>query len=56
MAEPMSFPADFSPSDRLMSKIERAHHAMVDGVSGVDVSLVLLDMSPDTQSCRWAAT
>ena len=28
--------------------IERAHHAMVDGVSGVDVSLVLLDMSPDT--------
>ena len=27
--------------------IERAHHAMVDGVSGVDVSLVLLDTTPD---------
>jgi WS/DGAT/MGAT family acyltransferase len=27
--------------------IERAHHAMVDGVSGVDVSLVLLDVTPD---------
>ena len=28
--------------------IERAHHAMVDGVSGVDVSVVLLDASPDS--------
>ncbi|MGH9085706.1 MAG: wax ester/triacylglycerol synthase family O-acyltransferase [Acidimicrobiales bacterium] len=27
--------------------IERAHHAMVDGVSGVDVSLALLDLTPD---------
>ena len=27
--------------------VERAHHAMVDGVSGVDVSLVLLDTTPD---------
>jgi WS/DGAT/MGAT family acyltransferase len=27
--------------------IERAHHAMVDGVSGVDVSMVLLDNEPD---------
>jgi WS/DGAT/MGAT family acyltransferase len=27
--------------------IERAHHSMVDGVSGVDVSLVLLDTEPD---------
>lgn len=27
--------------------IERAHHAMVDGVSGVDVSLVLLDATPE---------
>jgi WS/DGAT/MGAT family acyltransferase len=27
--------------------IERAHHAMIDGVSGVDVSLSLLDTDPD---------
>jgi WS/DGAT/MGAT family acyltransferase len=27
--------------------IERAHHALIDGVSGVDVSLVLLDTTPD---------
>lgn len=27
--------------------VERAHHAMVDGVSGVDVSAVILDASPD---------
>jgi diacylglycerol O-acyltransferase len=27
--------------------VERAHHAMVDGVSGVDVSLTLLDTTPD---------
>ncbi len=26
--------------------VERAHHAMVDGVSGVDVSMVLLDTEP----------
>ena len=34
--------------------IERAHHAMVDGVSGVDVSLVLLDTSPDAPAERAA--
>ena len=34
------------PGDRV-ALIERAHHAMVDGVSGVDVSLVLLDTTPD---------
>jgi WS/DGAT/MGAT family acyltransferase len=36
--------------------IERAHHAMVDGVSGVDVSLVLLDATPDapdTPAADW---
>jgi WS/DGAT/MGAT family acyltransferase len=27
--------------------IERAHHAMIDGVSGIDVSLTLLDLTPD---------
>jgi WS/DGAT/MGAT family acyltransferase len=27
--------------------IERAHHAMIDGVSGIDVSLTLLDTTPD---------
>lgn len=30
--------------------VERAHHALIDGVSGVDVSLVLLDLSPTTPS------
>jgi diacylglycerol O-acyltransferase len=36
--------------------IERAHHAMVDGVSGVDVSLALLDLTPDApdvEAPRW---
>jgi diacylglycerol O-acyltransferase len=36
--------------------IERAHHAMVDGVSGVDVSLALLDLTPDApdvDASRW---
>ena len=27
--------------------IERAHHAMIDGVSGIDVSMTLLDTMPD---------
>ena len=27
--------------------VERAHHAMIDGVSGIDVSLTLLDSTPD---------
>ena len=27
--------------------IERAHHAMIDGVSGIDVSVTLLDTTPD---------
>ena len=34
-------------SDDRIALVERAHHAMIDGVSGVDVSLVLLDTSPD---------
>ena len=34
--------------DGRVALIERAHHAMVDGVSGVDVSLVLLDSAADT--------
>ena len=33
--------------DGRVALIERAHHAMVDGVSGVDVSLVLLDSAAD---------
>ena len=32
--------------------IERAHHAMVDGVSGVDVSVALLDSRPDAPTPR----
>lgn len=38
--------------------IQRAHHALVDGVSGVDVSLVLLDASPDpgdVEPSDWSA-
>jgi diacylglycerol O-acyltransferase len=37
--------------------IERAHHAMVDGVSGVDISMVLLDLTADepaTEPSPWA--
>lgn len=30
--------------------IERVHHALVDGVSGVDVATVLLDVSPEVES------
>jgi len=33
--------------DGRVALIERAHHAMVDGVSGVDISLVLLDSAAD---------
>jgi WS/DGAT/MGAT family acyltransferase len=29
--------------------IEKIHHAMVDGVSGVDVAMVLMDLSPEPQ-------
>jgi WS/DGAT/MGAT family acyltransferase len=35
-------------ADGNVALIQRAHHAMVDGVSGVDVSLVLLDAAPDS--------
>ncbi len=34
--------------DGRVALIERAHHAMVDGVSGIDISLVLLDSAADT--------
>jgi hypothetical protein len=27
--------------------VERVHHALVDGVSGVDVASILLDLAPD---------
>lgn len=30
-----------------VAMIERAHHAMIDGVSGIDVSVTLLDTTPD---------
>jgi diacylglycerol O-acyltransferase len=36
--------------------VERAHHAMVDGVSGVDISLVLLDPSPRAGGAAPAST
>jgi WS/DGAT/MGAT family acyltransferase len=35
--------------DGRIALVERAHHAMVDGVSGVDVSAVLLDASSDVE-------
>lgn len=37
--------------------IQRVHHALVDGVSGVDVATVLLDLTPDAEPLRpstWA--
>jgi WS/DGAT/MGAT family acyltransferase len=43
--------------DGRVALIERAHHAMVDGVSGVDVSMVLLDTerdAPEGPSAAWA--
>jgi WS/DGAT/MGAT family acyltransferase len=33
-----------------VAMVERAHHALVDGVSGVDVSLAILDSSPTSPS------
>ena len=35
-------------SDDRIALIQKTHHAMVDGVSGVDVATVLLDLAPDT--------
>ncbi|HET6951731.1 MAG TPA: wax ester/triacylglycerol synthase family O-acyltransferase [Acidimicrobiales bacterium] len=32
--------------------VERVHHAMVDGVSGVDVAAILLDVDPDAPARR----
>ena len=34
-------------ADGRIGLIERVHHAMVDGISGVDVATVFLDLSPD---------
>lgn len=34
-------------TDQRIGLVQRTHHAMVDGVSGVDVAAVLLDLSPD---------
>ena len=34
-------------SDGRIGLIQRTHHAMVDGVSGVDVAAVVLDLTPD---------
>lgn len=41
------------PGDRV-GIIERVHHALVDGVSGVDVATVWLDLSPEVQPPRQA--
>jgi WS/DGAT/MGAT family acyltransferase len=35
--------------------VQRAHHAMIDGISGVDVSLVLLDATPEGQEVHRSA-
>lgn len=38
--------------------VERVHHALVDGVSGVDLAGVLLDLDPDTPAAKpreWSA-
>jgi WS/DGAT/MGAT family acyltransferase len=35
--------------DGQVGLIERVHHALVDGVSGVDVATVLLDLTPDAE-------
>lgn len=34
--------------DGRVAMVQRAHHAMIDGVSGVDVSITLLDVEPHT--------
>jgi WS/DGAT/MGAT family acyltransferase len=39
-------------SEDRVALIQRSHHAMVDGVSGVDVSLVLLDTERDVADSR----
>jgi WS/DGAT/MGAT family acyltransferase len=39
------------PDDRV-GLIERVHHALVDGVSGVDVASTLLDLSPEVAPIR----
>lgn len=46
-------------ADGRVAVIQRTHHALVDGVSGVDVSLVLLDTEPnppDAPPPDWTAT
>ena len=35
--------------DDRVALIQKTHHALVDGVSGIDVATVLLDLEPDTQ-------
>lgn len=35
--------------DGRVGLLERVHHALVDGVSGVDVAMVLLDLTPDIE-------
>jgi WS/DGAT/MGAT family acyltransferase len=36
-------------TDERVALLERVHHAMVDGVSGVDVATVLLDLKPEVE-------
>lgn len=38
--------------DGRVGLIERVHHALVDGVSGVDVATVLFDLTPDVEPSR----
>ncbi|HYI60309.1 MAG TPA: wax ester/triacylglycerol synthase family O-acyltransferase [Acidimicrobiales bacterium] len=35
-------------SDDRVALIQKTHHALIDGVSGIDVATVLLDLEPDT--------
>lgn len=42
-------------SDGRVGLIERVHHALVDGVSGVDVATVLFDLTPEVEPPRASA-